>query len=134
MKEKILYTAWSILFILCTILGFIPAPAGFGKVLLVVLSVAFFIPGFWVLCDGIRTKNRTAILRIRVISGLSLLLTLLFLVVVLLSVTGSEAIGNYLHVLLGIFSVPMFCSQHWVLSLFLWACLLVGSFTKPIKK
>ena len=134
MKEKVLYAIWSILFIVCAGLGFIPEPTGFVKFLLIAFAVVFFIPGLLILYDAQQAKNRTAILRIRVIAALSLSLTLLFLVFVLLSVTGSEAIGLYLNVLLGIFSTPMFCSQHWILSLFLWACLLAGSFYKPTKK
>ena len=134
MKEKVLYAVWSILFVICTGLGFIPEPVGFSKGLLVILAVAFFVPGILLLYDGLRTKNRAAILRIRVIATLSLSLTLLFLVFVLLSVTGSAAVGLYLNVLLGIFSTPMFCGQHWILSLFLWACLLAGSFYKTTKK
>lgn len=134
MKEKVLYSIWSILFIACAGLGFIPEPSGFVKFLLTIFAVIFFIPGIILLYDGLKGKKRSTILCIRTISALSLFLTLLFLVFILLSVTGSKSVGLYLNVLLGILSTPMFCSQHWILSLFLWACLLAGSFYKPAKK
>ncbi|HIS60046.1 MAG TPA: hypothetical protein IAC17_06375, partial [Candidatus Faecousia faecipullorum] len=45
-----------------------------------------------------------------------------------LTALGSETLGNVLHGILTIVSSPMICSGYWALSLFLWACLLMGSF------
>lgn len=128
MKEKILYCIWGCLFILCVGLGFIPNPAGLGKAILVMLSVLFFVPGAMILIDGIRTGDRKAVLRIRWISICSLALTAIFLIANFLSVRASHAVGETLYELLVIVSSPMVCSQYWVLSLFLWSCLLTGSF------
>lgn len=133
MKEKILYCIWACLFILCVGLGFIPEPVGFGKAVLVMISVLFFVPGGMILIDGIRANDRKAVLRIRWICIGSLSLTVGFLIANFCSVGASDAVGNTLYELLIIVSSPMICSQYWALSLFLWSCLLTGSFLLPKK-
>ena len=133
MKEKILYCIWGCLFILCAGLGFIPNPTGVGKGILVLLSVLFFVPGGMILTDGIRAGDRKGVLRIRWICIASLALTLGILIANFCSVGASDAVGNTLYELLVIISAPMVCSQYWILSLFLWSCLLTGSFLLPKK-
>lgn len=133
MREKVLYCIWACLFILCAGLGFIPNPTGVGKAILVLLSVLFFVPGGMILIDGIRANDRKAVLRIRWICIASLVLTVGFLIANFCSVGASDAVGNTLYELLVIVSSPMICSQYWVLSLFLWGCLLTGSFLLPKK-
>lgn len=133
MKEKILYCIWGGLFILCAGLGFIPNPTGVGKGILVLIALLFFVPGGMILADGIRFGDRKGVLRIRWISIGSLLLTVGFLIANFCSVGASDAVGNTLYELLVIVSAPMICSQYWVLSLFLWSCLLTGSFLLPKK-
>ncbi len=130
MKNKTLYLSWGAVYILCLALSFIPAPAGFFKALLFILSLLFFVPGAMLLIRGIQSKNTAVIRQIRCISGLSLLLTFVLLLVNLLSIAGSAALGAVLHALLLIVSVPMAVSGYWVVTLFLWACLFVGSFLK----
>ncbi len=130
MKEKILYTFWAILFVLCAGLGFIPAPEGLTSAMLTVLSVFFFVPGLLLLLDAHKTKNKNALMRVRFIALGSLVLTMCLLIAIFMSVTAPAAVGNYLQIILGIFSTPMFCAQYWFVSLFLWALLLSGSFYK----
>lgn len=120
MNNKILYFVWGGLFILCGLLGFIPEPAGLGKWLLVVLSVGFFAPGWILLYRGKRNL-------IRNLSLISLAVTLLLLVLNFMSGRASEAAGDFLYGLLVFLSAPMVCSQYWIISLFLWACLLMSS-------
>ena len=43
MREKILYASWGCLYILCVGLGTIQEPAGFGKAVLVAISLLFFV-------------------------------------------------------------------------------------------
>ena len=119
MNHKRLYFVWGGLFILCGLLGFIPEPAGLGKWLLVALSVGFFVPGWVLLYRGKRKL-------IRNLSLLSLLVTLLLLVLNFMSGRASEAAGDFLYGLLVFLSAPMVCSQYWIISLFLWACLLMS--------
>jgi hypothetical protein len=67
---------------------------------------------------------------VRLISGFSLLLTCVTVLLNFLSITGSQALGAVLHVLLLLVSVPMAICGNWLLSLFLWACLFVTTFLK----
>ena len=136
MKNKVWYGIWCGLFILCAILGFIPEPAGLVKGLLVLAAVAFFVPGWVLLYRADRHKDAAHAKAVSAISGCSLGMTLLLLVLNFLSGKASEAAGRVVYGFLVIFSSPMICSQYWVLSLFLWACLLMTglSLFKKLKK
>lgn len=133
MKDKLLYIFWAGLYVICAILGFINQVSGAGILLLMLVALAFFVPAFWLLWEGLQTGNRSRVRFIRIVSICSLSITLVLLLANILSVTASETTGRVMHILLAIFSVPMFCSQHWLISLFLWACLMILSF-KNIKK
>jgi len=91
------------------------------------------VPGVLILVDAYKQKDQKALLRLRYVSLGSLSLTLGLLALSFASAQGSEALGNVLHYVLGVVSVPMFCSGVWVLSLFLWACLFVASFPKLVR-
>ena len=123
MKRKILYALWAVLFILCAGLGFIPEPEGLTATAVTILSVFFFIPPALLLYRA----EKHDILLIRNLSALSLGLTLVLLIVNFLTAFSSETLGQILHYVLVIVSCPMICSGHWAMSLFLWACLLMGS-------
>ena len=72
-------------------------------------------------------------LLVRNLSVLSLGVTLVTLILNFVLAVSSETLGNLLHYVLTIVSAPMMCSGYWVLSLFLWACLLMASL-KGLKK
>lgn len=136
MKKRVWYGIWAGLFILCACLGFIPEPTGIAKKLLSFTSVVFFMPG-WVLLYLANKQQDAATPKIICgICGASLGLTLLFLVLNFLSGHASEAAGRVVYGFLVILSTPMVCSQYWVLSLFLWAYLLISSLSaiKKLKK
>ncbi len=133
MKDKLLYLIWGVLYVFCVGLGFVREPEGFGKVMLVLTSLIFFLPGAYLLREGLRTGNRKRIRTIRYLSLASLGLTLLLLILNFLSVHWSAAAGSALYEILVLVSAPMVCSQYWALSLFLWACMLMASFKKPAK-
>ena len=126
MKIKLTYALWAVLFIICACLGFVDGATGFGKVLLVLSSLIFFLPGALLLYWGQRKQ-------VRIISLCSLGATLALLVANFFSVLASETVGDVLYSILVIVSSPMVCSQYWVLSMFLWACLLMSTFLKPHK-
>ena len=126
MNKKTLFVLWGVLFILCAGLGFIPAPAGALKGLMTALSVLFFLPPALLLW---KTDRETAIL-IRNLSLLSLGVTLVTLILNFVLAVSSEFLGTVLHYVLVVVSAPMICSGYWVLSLFLWACLLMASLKK----
>lgn len=126
MKVKITYALWAVLFVICACLGFVANATGIGKILLILSSLIFFLPGALLLYWGQRKQ-------VRLISICSLGATLLLLLANILSVLASETVGNVLNTLLVIISSPMYCAQFKALSLFLWACLLMATFLKPKK-
>jgi len=127
MTKKLYYVFWAGLFILCAGLGFIPEPSGFLKYFMTALSVLFFLPpAVLVYFAGNRGDSLTLKL-IRNLSAASLVLSLLLIIGNFMSLMASEAVGNVLYAVLVIVSSPMVCSGFWVLSLFLWTCLLMAS-------
>ena len=134
MRNKTLFILWAALFILCAGLGFIPAPTGVGKWVLVALAAVFFIPGFALVKRADDKKDRRTLALVRNLSILSLSLTLVTLVANILSVLGTETLGNICYSILIIVSAPMVCGQYWFLSLFLWACLMILSISKLRQK
>lgn len=130
MNRNVLYGLWAGLYIVCAGLGFIPEPAGFGKAILVVLSIVFFVPPTMLLYrSDIRDLKFIRNISIVWLSG-----ALVLLVGNLLSVLASDAVGTGLYALMVLFTAPMVCGQYWLLSLFLWACLLMGSLSILKKK
>lgn len=127
MNQKPLFALWGGLFILCARLGFIPEPSGAVRVLLTLLSLAFFVPPALLLHRAVQEKNTDTVKLVRNLSALSLGLTLILLIFNFLSALRSEVLGNILYWILVMVSSPMACSGYWALSLFLWACLLMVS-------
>ena len=124
MKRKTLWLTWLYLFAFCCILGFIPDPPEAVKALLVVLGVGFFVPGALLL----KTKDQKTVGIIRLISIISLVLTLINIILNFASALMSHVWGKVFYVVLGILSTPMFCCQFWIISLFGWALLMSASF------
>ena len=132
MKERVLYSVWAILYAICAALGFYGEAQGFGRVLFVLMALIFFLPGIGLVILGYREKNKKTLRNVRIISAVSLVLTLSFLVANV-AVAATETTNKMLHALLVLVSAPMLCGQYWVMSLFLWACLLFATFVKRIK-
>ena len=129
MKEKLLYIAWGCLYILCVGLGTISEAQGLLKLALMMISVVFFVPGIILLYDSVTAGDRKGVLRIRWICIASLALTVAGLAGFLASgASGSEETVNLAYEVLILVSSPMACSQFWLLSLFLWGCLLSATF------
>ena len=127
MKNKSLLAIWGIFYIICAGLGFIPEPEGAVRIFLTAISVLFFVPPAILLFDAFSAGDEKTIRLIRLLSALSLALTLVLLTANFLAALGASWLGTLLHILLVIGSAPMLCSNYWVLSLFLWAVLLVSS-------
>ena len=134
MSNKTLYYIWGGLFIFCGLLGFIPQPEGIVKVLMVVASLVFFVPGGLLLYVGKKEGNYGTIAVVRNLAIISLAVTLFLLVMNFLSGKASAAMGDFLYGLLVMLSAPMVCSQYWFLPLFLWACLLMTAISFREKK
>ena len=124
-KKIVLYIVWACLYILCVGLGTLEEPAGFGKAVLVVIGLGFFVPGFWLAIENIKEKNRKSMGVLRIICICSLSLTLMAIVGNFLSAVASVTVGNTMYDVLALVSAPMLCIQYWALSIFLWACLLM---------
>ena len=134
MKKSSLLALWGILYIICAGLGFIPEPEGGVRVLLLVISLLFFLPPAMVLRDAIRRGDQKTTRLIRLLSAASQGITLLHIILSILTAASGDAVGSVLNVLLVVLSAPMFCSNYWALSLFLWATLLTASFTAKKKE
>lgn len=134
MKKTVLYSIWGAMYVLCVGLAYIQNPPTASKVALVVISLLFFVPGIILLWDAFKIRDRKGIMQIRIISAVSLGLTMIALVANLLSISAPQAIGDTLYDLLILVSAPMICGQYWIVSLFLWACLLSASFYKSPSK
>lgn len=125
MKMKSIWLSWLYMFILCAVLGFIPEPTGFFKVLFALVAVCFFIPGFVLLTKADHRDDLKTIARVRNIAIAALCVATVLILLNFLSALMSEAWGNVLYVMLVIFASPLVCGQYWVLTLFGWACLMV---------
>ena len=124
MKMKSIWLCWLSMFILCAVLGFIPEPTGFFKFLFVVAAVAFFVPGFVLLT---KADHRDELKTIRIVRNLSMGALALSVAMILLnfaSVLLSKDWGTVLYYMMVVLASPLVCGQYWVLTLFLWACLM----------
>lgn len=127
MQNKLLWALWAVFYIICAGLGLIPHAAGFGKAMLILAAVIFFLPPGLLLHNAKKEGRRETATTVMVLSAVSLGLTLVLLLLNFISVGAGDAVGTMLHILLMILSAPMGCGQYWVIGLFGWACLLFES-------
>ena len=121
---------WLCLYILCVGLGTVEEIYGVGKALFVLTSLIFFLPGAYLLYLGKKEKNRKIVMGVRLAAIASLLLTVIVFCINVIAVRAAADVGRNLYDLLNVVSAPMFCSQYWIVSIFLWACLFSASFKK----
>ena len=134
MKNWILYGIWGCLYIFCAALGYAATdPTALQSGALLVFALLFFVPPALLLVDAYRQKDTKTLLTLRIISGISLALTLVFLVANVASALGGEALGKALYEILILVSVPMVCGQHWFLSIFLCACVFFATLGRKRK-
>lgn len=118
---------------ICVCLGAIPERSSGLQAVMTVVSIASFVPGGWILTEAIIKWDKKTMFHIRLISGLSLGLTLLAMVGNLMSALGSETLGIIMHVILVFVSAPMM-SWGSILSPLFWAVLFFASIPKIWKK
>ena len=123
MNKKALFVLWGVLFLLTAGLGYLPEAKGVLRGVMTALSLLFFLPPALLLLQ----KDRETMLLVRNLSALSLGLTMATLILNFVLAVSSEKLGTVLHYVLVVISAPMICSGYWVMSLFLWACLLMAS-------
>ena len=134
MKKTLLYIIWGCMAVLCIGLGTLETAELLIQIPLMVLAVMFFLPAGILLYDAFATGNRKGILRLRWISLASLALTAATLVAFMLTSAAGNAAAEVLYDILIVVSCPMICGYYWLISLFLWACLLSATFIKPNQK
>lgn len=130
MSYKTLYRLWAALFAITAALGFIPEPEGALDIFMKLMTAAFFVPGFCIVRkakkeDDPRQKKIVRHLCLYAIGAAAILLPLN-----LMSAGWPEAVGNGLHALLTVACAPMVCGGGYLLSVFLWGCLLMDSIQK----
>lgn len=127
MKEKILYLFWLAMYIICVGMGTILERNIIIHILLMVLALAFYIPGLLLVIEGIKQNDPKILFRVRIVCICSLVLSLILIVANIASVYASSSVGNVLNQVLLIVATPMHCCYYRFISLFLWACLLIGT-------
>ena len=127
MKNKTLFALWGGMYIVCGLLGLIPAPAGVVKGLLTAAALLCFLPPWLIFRKAKAKGDKRTLCLLRNLSAAYLGLTALLIGVNVAAFGASETVGNLLYTLLVIFSSPMVCGGNWLIALFLWACLLIAS-------
>lgn len=126
MNRKTLFTIWAGLFILYAALGFIPERSEPVQVFLMIFSLIFFLPPALLVKYG----DTDTVKLVRNLAALSLTLTAAVLILNFVLARGPAFLGNVLHFILAVVSAPMLACGNWALSMFLWACVLMGSIRK----
>ena len=126
MQKRFLFALWGALWILCGLLGLVSEPAEGFRIFLRLAAFVCFLPPFLLL----RSKDARTVRLIRNLSAASLGLTAVMIGLNFASLHASEAVGNLLHGALSVLSSPMLCGGNWLVSLFLWACLLIAAAKK----
>lgn len=134
MKNKYLYITWAVMYLLCALLGFLPHPQGAVYWLLFLISVMFFIPPAVILYQAIHHDDKKHVRIVRNLSIAWLCVMLVMLVVNLLSIGSSRAVGTALYYMLVVLASPMICAQIWVAPMFGFGCLLTASIQHLRKK
>ena len=127
MKTRHWYWIWGALFIVCAALGFLRQEQESPGWWYTAVSALFFLPPAVILLRSRKEGDIRSLKILRYLSGASLGITALGLVLNFLSVCWGDAAGDILHSILAVVSTPMIASGFWALSLFLWACLWVAS-------
>ena len=130
LSYKMLYIAWAVLFALTAVLGFVfPAVETLGaRLALAGLAVVFFLPPWLILAKSKSEGNRFHVRLVGFLAVSSIVLTVLVMILNIMSPLWSEAVGIALNAAFIIVSTPMFASNYYALSLFLWGTLIAEAF------
>ncbi len=129
MKQKLIYLLWLFLYIICAGLGTLEEEILLLQLFQGLFAALFYVPPVLLVVEGL--KKRKYLLQLRVLSILSLVLTLGFMIAQIASAAyGSEAAGTTLNQLYILVAAPMHCLPYGFISIFLWACLLILTFPR----
>lgn len=129
---KVLYLLWAVMFALTAALGFLfPSVSDPARRLpLQIAAAIFFLPPWAILTKARVSGEKKHVTIVRCLALASIVLTCALLCLNILSVGMSEEMGNLLHTILTIVSAPLVCSNFYVMPLFLWGTLLMGSLSR----
>ena len=120
-KVAIAYGVWIVFYIVAVLLSLLNEP----NLWIRICSVLFFVPGMVLAFWAAKEKDRKQIKRLRIICITSLVLTTVMLVVSFLTVNAAPQTTRIINSIFIIVSEPLWISPSWVLSMFLWACILM---------
>ena len=131
-NDLLMYIIWAVLYIGCVLLSLLDGVQGGGLVLIRIVSVLFFVPG-WILAGwGVQDHNKRMLKNVRIVCLTSLILTTAALVANFLSVKATVQTGRIWNGILILVSAPLSIAPFWALSLFLWACTLMATFPRIV--
>ena len=130
MKQRFVYLLWLFLYIVCVGLGTIPERMLLLDLFRGLFALLFYVPPVLLVLEGLKEGQRRYLVQLRIISIVSLSLTLIFIIANMLSVYASTAVGNTLYQIFILVAAPYHCFPYGFISLFLWACLLMLTFPR----
>lgn len=133
MKKRLLWIFWILLYVLCAGLSHITKPAGNQVWAIPTMGALFFVPGVWLLIEGLRKKDAKLLKVLRWISGLAVALTVVAFVANVFSALGGDTLGIVMHEIFLFVSVPLFCLGNLYACLFVWCCIFFASGIKTTK-
>ena len=92
MKQKLIYLLWLFLYIICVGLGTIVDSILILDIFQGLFACLFFVPPVLLALEGLKKGQRKYLVQIRVISIISLVLTLIFMIANIASVYASVSI------------------------------------------
>lgn len=128
--------SWLGMYLLCVALGMVQGATGAATIALMLISILFFLPPALLVYNELLSTRKRILKRIRWICVASLLLTTISLTtefaIAYLYVGGivSPVAMNISHLITLLVSAPLYCSQTYYVSIFLWACLLFSTFIR----
>ena len=134
MKQKCIYLLWLFVYIICVGLGTLYEDILVLQIFQGLFAVLFFVPPVLLVLEGLKAGQKKYLVQIRVISIVSLALTLAFMIANIAAVYASEAVGNTLNQIYILVATPMHCLPYGFISIFLWACLLMLTFPRLWKE
>ena len=122
MLNTYLYIFWIFFYLICATLGVLGLPGWVG----ISACCLFFLPPSVLLYRLGRAGDRKGVARIRNIALIWLAFTALMIILNIASVSMSAAAGDALYYAMAVLCAPMVCGKYWLLSMFLFACLLAA--------
>lgn len=130
MKEKLIYLLWLFLYIICVGLGTLEESFLVLQLFQGLFALLFYVPPVLLALEGLKKGKHKYLVQIRILSILSLVLTLVFMIANIASVYADQSVGSTLNQLYILIAAPMHCLPYGFISIFLWAALLMFTFPR----